>query len=340
MFLSFIFASCCTIVRSEGIFLFFTLTILFFIKYKISKDIFKIYFPCIVVFMLILIPIMDYRIEVAGYDGIFQRAALGTGQILSMTNNSGDTKIVDGIELFVKYLGWIMIPNFLLFLPLGAILFLKNRTKNSNFIIIFTLVSSIPIFYAYIVQAQDTRYLYFLFPIFTLISLYSVRIFISKISHKDIALFIIILGILFSSIGFYEYLKNDYTNEKEQNEISKIISDEISGINFHPTLTHYMRAGELPSMWPFVFNDKNHKIKIISTMDYNNLDNFIINSKDDLTHIIVDDNIKLPKYLQDVYYNGEEVEYLDKVFDSKLSGFNHHSKLFKINYEKFIFIKN
>lgn len=84
--ISFILAAFCTIVRSEGIFLFFTLTILFFIKYRFSKEVFRIYLPSLLIFFIILSPIMSYRIEVSGHDGIFQRAAYGTGQILS---NSG-----------------------------------------------------------------------------------------------------------------------------------------------------------------------------------------------------------------------------------------------------------
>ena len=42
--------------------------------------------------MLILIPIMDYRIEVAGYDGIFQRASVGLNQVVSMSDTSENTK--------------------------------------------------------------------------------------------------------------------------------------------------------------------------------------------------------------------------------------------------------
>ena len=133
MLISFILASCATIVRAEGLFLFFTLTILFFIKYKISKEILKTYIPCLVIFMLILIPIMDYRIDVAGYDGIFQRGAIGTSQIISMVNENqnGNSEIIDGLSLFIKYLGWILIPNFLIFLPFGVILFFKNRKKEN-----------------------------------------------------------------------------------------------------------------------------------------------------------------------------------------------------------------
>jgi len=335
IFLSFILASCCTIVRSEGIFLFFTLSILFFIKYKISKEILKTYLPCVIIFMLILIPIMNYRIDVAGYDGIFQRAALGTDQIVSMVNQDGNSEIISGLELFAKYFGWIMIPNFLIFLPFGIIQFFKHRKKETNFIIVFSMISSIPILYAYIVQAQDTRYLYFLFPIFSLISLYSVRSYVSKFTKKDIVLLIIISGILISSIGFYEYKNIDYEKEKELNGIAKSIPVIPSGLNFHPTETRYIGSAEIPNEWPFVFYDEIRKTKVISTNNYENLENFILNSRGDLTHIIVDDHIKLPKFLQEVFHNEEKFEYLEKVYDSKDSGFKHHMKLFEINFKKF-----
>ena len=92
-----------------------------------------------------------------------------------------NNEIFAGFELFIKYLGWLMIPSFVLFLPLGFILFLKKRPKEMNFILIFLISSSIPILYAYIVQAQDTRYFYFLYPIFILISLFTIEKIISKV---------------------------------------------------------------------------------------------------------------------------------------------------------------
>ena len=228
-----------------------------------------------------------------------------------------------------------MIPNFLIFLPFGIIQFFKHRKKETNFIIVFSIVSSIPILYAYIVQAQDTRYLYFLFPIFSLISLYSVRSYVSKFSKKDIVLLIIISGILVGSIGFYEYKKIDYEKERELNEIAKSIPVMPSGLNFHPTETRYIGSAEIPDKWPFVFYDEIRKTKVISTSNYENIENFISDSRGDLTHIIVDDHIKLPRFLQEVFHNEEKFEYLDKVYDSKNSGFKHHMKLFEINFEKF-----
>lgn len=333
--LSFILASFCTIVRSEGIFLFATLTILYFLRYRFSKEILRTYLPSVVIFLLILMPIMSYRIEVTGNDGIFQRAVGGTGQILSTSSQGGTNEIVSGLELFIKYLGWVMIPNFLVFVPFGIVQFLRKRTKETNFIIIFLIVSSIPILYASIAQAQDTRYFYVLYPIFCLVSLFAVKTYLTKLPRKNFVLSIIIIGILVGSIGFYEYKKIDYEKEIELNEIAKIVSKTATGLNFHPTETRYINAAQLPDKWPFVFPDEMYKIKAVPTTNYRDLESFISNSRADLTHLIVDNNADLPEFLQDVYYNEEKYEYLNKVFDSNDRGFEHQVKLFEIDFQKF-----
>ena len=335
MLISFILASCATIVRAEGLFLFITLTILFFIKYKISKEILKTYIPCLIIFMLILIPIIDYRIDVAGYDGIFQRGALGATQIISMTDSDDNSEIIDGLSLFAKYLGWIMIPNFLIFLPFGVILFFKHRKKETNFIIIFVVICSIPILYAYLRQAQDTRYLYALFPIFSLISLYSVKSYLEKFKRKDLIIFLMIAGILTSSIIFYEYKKIDYEKERELNEFAKSIPIVIGGLNYHPTVTQYIGPSEVKEEWPFVFYDETRKIETVQTNNYNNLSDFISNNKNKLTHLIIDDNSNLPDFLNEIYHNEEKFKYLNKIYDSKSMNYNFEIKIFEIDFEKF-----
>jgi len=334
--LSFILASFCTIVRSEGIFLFAILSVLFFIKYKFSKELLKTYFPCLIIFLLILLPIMDYRTDVAGYDGIFQRASFASNQIISIANNDGGgSEILDGLKLFITYFGWILIPNFLIFLPFGFIQFLKHRNKENNFIFIFLIIYSLPLLYAYVVQAQDTRYFYFLFPIFCLVSLFAVKSYLCKFSHKNLFLIIIIIGIFSSSILFYEYQKFDFETEKQYNAIAKIISDESSGINFHPTITRYVYANQLPSSWPYIESEVNFETKIISTGDSKNLQSFINNSKNSLTNIVVDKNTNLPEFLKDVYYNEDNYPYLIKIHDSNDDLIEYGIKLFKIDYKKF-----
>lgn len=332
--IAFTLASFTTIVRSEGIFLVITISILFLLKNKISKEILKTYLPALIIFLLILIPIMMYKTDVSGTDAIFDRVIGGTSEIISISNEGKNNEIFAGIELFIKYLGWIMIPSFLLFLPFGAIQFLRKRTKEMNFIIIFLISSSMPILYAYIVQAQDTRYLYFLYPIFCLISLFSVETITSKFRKKNTIILILIVGILISSISFYEYKKIDYENERELNEIAKIISNEISGVNFHPTETKYIRDTEIPKNWPFLFHDM-YEIKSIPFDNYNNLEEYIVDYKEEMSHLIVDKDDKLPEFLVDVFMNEDKYDYLKKEFDSRDKGFKHHIKLFKINFEKF-----
>ena len=331
--LSFILAALCTMVRSEGIFLLLTLSVLFFIKYRISKEIVKTYIPSLIIFLLILTPIMSIIWETGQTP--FQRATGGTEQILSMTDNNQENKIIDGVGLFVKYLGWVMIPTFLIFVPFGFIQFLRNRKRETNFIIVFLVCSSIPILYAYIVQAQDTSYVYFLFPVFCLISLFAVRSYISKISRKNLLISVIIAGILVSSVLFYEYKKIDYEKEVEMNEIGRIISEKIQGTNFHPTETKYIRAAEVPDNWPFLLVDEMYEIHAVHTINHDNLQEFILENRDKLTHIIVDDNQDLPMFLQEVYSNEENYEYLKNEFNSKDIGFNHNVKLFKIDFELF-----
>ena len=335
MIMSFVLASCCTIVRSEGIFLFFTLTILFFLRYKISKEILITYMPAMTLFLLLLIPIMDYRIEVAGYDGIFQRVGSGTSQISTMLSSDRNDDIINGLELFIKYLGWVLIPNFLIFLPFGIIQFFRRRNKETNFIIIFLVFSSLPILYACFVQAEDTRYLFFLFPIFSLISLYAVQSYISKVSRKNLILFLMIIGILTSSLIFYQFEKTDFDKEKEIYEIAKNLPIIPTGINHHPGIATYIANSEIPNEWPFVFYDKMRQTKFISTKNFNNIEDFISNSRDDLTHLIIDDKSNQGEFLQYVFQNEEEFEYLEKIFDSREMGYNYHFKLFKIKYEVF-----
>ena len=332
--IAFTLVSFTIIVRSEGIFLLITLSILFFIKNKISKEILKTYLPAMIIFLLILIPISMYKSEVSGNDAMFDRVVGATNQVIEISNNNNGNELLKGAELFIKYLGWIIIPIFLLFLPFGIIQLLRKRTKELNFILIFLASSSIPILYAYIVQAQDTRYFYFLYPIFCLISLFAVETYISKVNRKNFIILFLIIVILIASISFYEYKKIDYEKEKELNGIAQIIGDKVSGINFHPSVIQYIRATEIPLKWPFLFFEEDHQIKSISTINSDNLEDFILNSKDDLTHLIVDDNPNLPGFLQDVYYNEEKYEYLNKVFDSKDRGFKHQVKVFEIDFQK------
>ena len=77
------------------------------------------------------------------------------------------------------------------------------------------------------------------------------------------------------------------------------------------------------------------KTQIISTSNFNNLEDYISSSRNQLNTIVVDDDSDLPKFLQDVYNNEKDYPYLKKSFDSNDYGFSHSIKLFYIDYPLF-----
>ncbi|MBT4968923.1 MAG: hypothetical protein HOM80_07935, partial [Bacteroidetes bacterium] len=98
--LSFILASFCTMVRGEGIFFFFAIVIIFFIKNKFSKNSFKTIIPAVGIFFLILIPILLNRIDVIGSDGIFMRAVAESGSCGIHLCNLYPEKVSELMEIY------------------------------------------------------------------------------------------------------------------------------------------------------------------------------------------------------------------------------------------------
>jgi hypothetical protein len=334
--LSFVLASLCTIVRGEGIFFFFAIIIIFLVQNKFTKNSIKTIIPAIGVFFIILIPILINRIEVSGSDGIFIRAAGAAVQTSIETQTNGFNKIFTGFELFVKFLIWVLIPNFILFLPFGVFQYLRKFMKKEKFIIIFLVTMSIPALYAYSVPAQDTRYLYFLFPVFSILSAIAIREYFSRFKKINYLLIVMIFGLILSSVIFYEYKKDDWrmNNEKEIEiiSISRDINQFADGVNHHPTLGRYIKALQVPSYWPIPYDEISVKTHLISVKG-KTLEGFIEKNKDHLTHIIIDDKSNIPKFLNEINNNGKNYEYLELVYDSKNKGYNQEFKVFKINYD-------
>ena len=109
IYFSFVLVSFATIVRGEGLIFFLVLSVMFLIRYR--KERYKVFFKYLIVlgiFMLIILPVSLYRIEVIGNDGIFMRN-FGDGKYLISsftTSENSRNNIIDGLELFIKYLIW------------------------------------------------------------------------------------------------------------------------------------------------------------------------------------------------------------------------------------------
>jgi hypothetical protein len=352
-----------TMVRGEGIMLFFVISIMFFIKYRQSWSTIPKYIPAALIFILILLPMSTYRNEVHDDDGVFGRiidvinvhiltpsqndqqrnelTPLEQQQIID-ENYSGTNLITTGIENYLKYFIWVLIPIFILAVPIGIILIFKNLNYKKLTIIFSIIGLSIPIFYAYSVSIMDTRYLYVLYPMLAVISIFAVERVIQKNNYKNIILIILISGILITSISFLEYKKIDAEHEKEAFEIAKYVVAHTTAVNFYSPESQYIKVAEVFRDWPSIpihTSDGHFDIKMprVNANEYDNLNEFISNSENIvLSHLVIDNDSNMPNFLIDLFENEKKYPYLIKEYDSKEdSNLNYHVKIFEINYEEF-----
>ena len=191
MYISFWIIGLTSMIRYEGLILLIPFTIMFFIKYKkeSNRKILK-YFFIIGILILIILPMAYARYDATGNDG-FTTIFNGPKYLVKTSSNVeySDHKtysdfIFDGIFTLTKYSGWSLIPSFLIFIPLGIILFLKKLDFKKTTIIIASVFLIMPAFYAYSRDFQEIRYLFVLYPIFSLISIFAIDFITKRIGGK------------------------------------------------------------------------------------------------------------------------------------------------------------
>ncbi len=347
VYFSFVLVALATIIRAEGLAFFVVLSVIFLIRYR--KEKYKVFFKYLLVlgiFILIILPVSFYQIEVTGSDGIFMRNfKSGNYLVEHVVSNDSRNDIIDGLELFIKYLVWVMIPNFIIFIPLGLFLIFQRRNFEKNTIILSLGIMSIPVLYAYTISAaQDTRYLYVLFPMFSVLAVLSIEKISHKLNKPDILVFVIISAIIVTSVLFYDQQKIDYKHERESFEIMEKISSMVKGTNVLYQESNYFKTIQTIEQWPNTYTEmaleEKFDIITIPTKNFNSLENYIIESKDkELTHIMVDGKKGRQSFLVGVFDNESNYPYLKKIYDSKIDGFVYHVKVFKIDYELFDSLK-
>ena len=357
-FVSFVAIAFASMVRSEGLFLFLAISIMFFIKYRKDRLVIPKYVIAFFIFALILSPMLIYRTEAYGHDAFTTRALdtisfhlfppeenseawekLLPRQQEELTNSktTGISFILTGVENFPKYLGWSLIPIFIFFVPIGSILIFKNLNYRILTIIVSTIIISIPAFYAYSIPLLDTRFIYFLFPLFCVLSIFTVKKFASKFKKQNLVLVLLVSGILISSGIFLDFKKTDYNFEKEAFAIAKHVVEDPKVINAELL---WLPSAQVVNNWPNLKFENNSinpvfETKKISTKNFESLQNFIEVSKNaGLTHLGVDGKQR-SDFLNDVFFHDEKYPYLIKEYDSLEHGYTYHVKIYRIDYELF-----
>jgi len=343
IYASFAAAAFCAIVRYEGILLIAPLSIAFFIKYRERKSIIK-YLIALAIFALIIIPTAYIRTESIGEDGLVSHVSAGAGYYQHIAD-SGDNGIENLIKLFEKgfknliiYSGWISIPIFLFFVPLGIFIGIKNRNSDIGIIFLFAITLLIPLFYAYTRDLQETRYFLSLYPIFCIFSGFGIKKILEKSNFKKKLTIIIISGIIVSSFLFIDYKKIDAKEEMNSYAIAKSITNVAEGTNDLSHITKYYSASVLSDQEYPILKEKSVILepKIVSLNKFETIKDVMVSGKESgLTHLILDGKNK-KEFLNDIFFQSQNYPYLIEytVPDSNKSHLK--IRIFEIDYEKFI----
>lgn len=348
VYLSFLFSALTAMTRSEGQILFFIISIMFFIRFRKERLVVPKYLIGFGIFVLVLAPMISYQMEITGNDSIFGRAtntiSYHTQDPTETDGESGIPFFIRGIENFSKFFVWDLIPIFIFFVPLGIFYLFKKLDFRKLTLILCGIGISIPAFYAYSIPLLDTRYLFMLYPIFCIISIFTIKKFSTYFKRENIIIILIIIGIVLSSLIFLELKPINNFQKLEANQIAMEIVKEPRIMNsFYPE-DQYLEPAILPEKWEdfknlflmeridgrSIRNSISNPITIIPTDEYFSIETYI-NENPDLTHIYVDEKNERPQFLRDIFENENKYKFLIKEFDSKELGYNFHVKIFRIN---------
>lgn len=350
MYCSFGIIAFSTLVRAEGIILFGILAILFFVFNKRDKKIISKFFIAIFIFIIIFGSMTAIKVN-ANNDGLESTAALNIVRWAAnpITGNEEikTDVVVNGIETLSKRIAQSMIPYFALFVPFGLILLLRDENKNKLLIIVSIVIYLIALVRMLSI-VSDLRLMLILYPLFAILSLYTIQYLTQKLELKKIFLVLIIGGCLILSFYFL-YSDNNSEYEKEVIVFANYMVDNVevsnnfypesglvygawvsSNLNF-PSLSYSVEYSG-PELLDYVKNSYDYLEKEAESVE----EYIILSREQGLTHLVVDGTDKRSSYFNDLFYNEKKYSYLTKEFDSAKQGYNQYKvKVFKIDYTDF-----
>lgn len=336
IYISFALVGLSSIIRAEGLFVFLPMIAMFYIhNRKEGKIVLKVILAT-AIFILLLLPIALFRIITQGNDILTSRILEGTNQVLTTSHNTGTFAFLKiAAENVIKLGGWSLVPIFMILLPIGLYFFVKERDINKLTILVIIILMLLPVFYA-LAFNPDIRYMYPLFPLFSVVSAITIKKTLGKTKSQSLCLILIIGTILVASAAFLEIKKFDYEHQREAFGIAYKVIGVAGGVNTYYPEDSYITPAELPEKWLALKASIDFKTTVIPTDGFNSLTEYIKSSeKKGLTDLVLDGQKNRPAFLNDVYYHQEKYPYLVKEYDSSKDGFKYHVKIFKINYNIF-----
>ena len=348
-FLSFALIGLATIIRFEGIILLPAFSIVYFLYQKDKKKKIPLYLCLILIFVIILLPTSVLRMQ-ENYDDGFAGKIIGNIQHEAYSERgeyAGITSlVVSGTGNLFKFLALSMVSYLVFFVPLGIILLIKNNQKQDKALLIIGFSLLIPAVYSYAL-ASDSRYLFTLYPLFSIAALYTIKKIFERFRREKILSVIIISSFIVISVYYLNLKDIDVEHELEVYNTTRLIGDKIEGISPNTILytspgTEYLHLVKLTQSKEFPVSTSEYfpsgPLKIGINID--TMNGYMEQARNGgITHLVLDYRDTNPKLFDDVFYEREKYSFLVKEFDSNDYGYDYIIKIYRIDFKEFDRVK-
>ena len=341
---SFVILGISSLVRYESLLLIIPTTIIFLNKYKSDIYFRKLYFLGLFLFLITIIPMTLWKIQMGTPDGL---TSLLDGAYVVINENSINSETIDrfdivqGIINLPKYIGTSLLPICFIFVPYSIISLLRKENKNFRYLVLMGIFVLIPALYAYSRGFEETRYVFVVLPILIIASLFLIEKIILRFGKQNVVAGGLIALIMVSSIIYLDFREPDYEYEKESVEVARFVSDLPGTINGYGPETYYVEVMDLEDKkFPILSSEINFQKKVIR-LQGEVINEIIQDAKDKgLSYLAVtsagqNDNQILSK----IYHEEYNYPYLKKIYDSKDYSFKFNVKIFEINYNEFELVR-
>ena len=341
---SFFILGLSSIVRYESLLLIIPTTIIFLHRFK-GKNNFKFYSYGLLLFLLAIIPVAIWKIQMGIPDGIVSHLWGGAQVVINENSLNSFTEdrfdLIRGMLDLPKFIFMSLLPLCFIFVPYSIISLIKKENNNFRYLIFLGIFSLIPTLYAYSRGFEDTRYVFVVLPILIIASLFLIEKITLKIKKTNVIAFGFIILIIISSVIFFNYIQPDYEYETDSVEVARFVSGLPGTINSYGPETYYVEVMDLEdNKFPILSSEINFQKKVIR-LQGEAINEIIQDAKDKgLSYLAVtsagqNDNQILSK----IYHEEHNYSYLKKIYDSKDYSFKFNVKIFEINYNEFELVR-
>ena len=332
---SFVILRISSLVRYESLLLIIPTTIIFLNKYKSDIYFRKLYFLGLFLFLITIIPMALWKIQMGTPDGL---TSLLDGAYVVINENSINSETIDrfdiiqGIINLPKYIGASLLPICFIFVPYSIISLLRKENKNFRYLVLMGIFVLIPALYAYSRGFEETRYVFIVLPILIIASLFLIEKIILRFGKQNVVAGGLIALIIVSSIIYLDFREPDYDYENEVIEVAKFVSGLSGRINDYGYESYYVEVMDLEDKkFPILSSEINLQSKVI-TLQGETINEVIQDARNkELSYLAVTDNQQI---LSKIYHQEYNYSYLKKIFDSNEHHIKFKIKIFEINFNE------